>query len=109
MKKLNHNITYIVRLLAVVSIVCAMMIQPTMQSFAYLNNQGFELVELDSEENSNEKENQEEDSKEKKVEFQVLDICDQYLHYVALQNSHKIQVRFTNIIKDIPSPPPDLA
>lgn len=71
MKKSNHNITYILRLLAVVSIVCAMMIQPTIQSLAYLNNQDFELVEMDTEENSNEKESQEEDSIDENTELEL--------------------------------------
>ena len=72
MKRSNHRIKYLLRLIAFFSVVFTLLIQPMIQSFACFEEQDFELVDIDTEKDSNEKENQEEDSKDKKIELQCL-------------------------------------
>ena len=82
MKKSSHNIVSLLRLLAFIVGICAMVIRPAIQSLNYLDKQDFELVDINSnekdsnEKNSDESENQENDNKDEKVELQLSS-----LHY----------------------------
>jgi hypothetical protein len=75
MKESKHNILSILKLLAFVSVICAMFIQPAIQSLSYLDTTNFELADMDAKKDSNEKENLDEDSKDEKVELQVSSPC----------------------------------
>ena len=109
MTKSNHYITNLLRVFAFVSVVCAIVIQPAMESLGYLDNQNFELVDIDAEKETNDKENQEENVKDEKVELQILNFCQNNYYYLLFKDINNIQISFKNITKDIPSPPPDLA
>ncbi len=75
MKDSKHNISSILKLLAFVSVICVMLIQPVIQSLAYFDTINFELADIDTKKDSNEKENLDEDSKDEKIELQVSSPC----------------------------------
>jgi len=67
MKSLNDYIVSLLRLLALLLVVFALMIQPAIKYSSFLDNQVFELVDN----NANEKENQEDESRGEDIELQL--------------------------------------
>lgn len=108
MKLFCDNILSFIRYSVFFTILFGMLLQPTAKTIAFFAEDGFELVELGMEEDSDEEGSQEDDSKDEKMELQVLNSHQVNFAYLSKSSCYKVLQSLWDFDLEIPIPPPEL-
>ncbi|MFD2561257.1 hypothetical protein [Aquimarina rubra] len=104
--KTQHNIHFF-RQFAFVFVVCTMVIQPVTQTFDFLFQDDYELVNYDWDKNA-EKEKQEKDGKDEKIEILLTSDYSYHVSYHKKSFCSWLQTSLWDVHLEIPIPPPEM-
>jgi hypothetical protein len=86
-----------------------MIMQPIAQILGILTNSAYELIQVNDEENTDEKENQKDDNKDEEIKFPLLSFCNDYKSYgndcSFLISDHSL---YGSFYLEVLIPPPDM-
>ncbi|WP_128755332.1 hypothetical protein [Aquimarina sediminis] len=92
----------------IVMMLFAMGIQPITQMLALVTDFTYELVEVDSEEDTDKEEKQEDDHKDNKLKLQIVSPFDHSHYSIAVSNDTNNSLICYGFDMEIPIPPPDV-
>lgn len=102
-----HSIIDILKQIAFIVVIYAIVIQPAVQTFSFFSQYHYELMDLEGDEDTNKEEKQEDDSRDEKIDFDNVNTNYNQYPYNQGSSSYINPKLLWNFNQEIPIPPPE--